>query len=317
MKKVFSIVIPVYKNELNLPVTIPYILEKIPILFEDYQVEIILINDGSPDHSWEIMKRYQREYSEIISIASLTRNFGQVMAIHCGLSLARGDIIGVISADLQDPFELFADMLKQYEAGAKLVCAVRQNRNERGLSILFSKLTHKLIHQFIMCEYPEGGFDFFLMDRTVAQSYLGIKEKNGSPQILLLWLGYKVSFIPYSRKERKIGKSGWTLSKKIKLFIDIIVTNTYLPLRVMSVIGFMCACGAFLYASWIILSAFIGEREVLGWSSIATLITFFGGIVLASLGLIGEYLWRIFDAVRGRPLYLIGEEINEIKYKND
>lgn len=313
MKKIFSIVIPIYKNEMNLPVTIPYIMERVSSLFEKYQVELVLVNDGSPDNSWEIMKEYQEKYPETIRIASLTRNFGQIMAIHCGVSLAKGEVIGVISADLQDPLELFADMLEEWENGAELVCGVRQDRKEKGLSILFSKITHKLIHKFVTNKYPEGGFDFFLMDRKVADRYVAIKEKNGSLQVLLLWMGYRVKFLPYTREARELGKSGWTFSKKVKMFIDSFVTNTYLPLRVMSVIGFLCAFGAVLFAAWIVISVFLVGRNVLGWSSLATLITFFGGLILASLGLIGEYLWRIFDAVKDRPLYLVDEVIDKTK----
>ncbi len=313
MKKIFSIVIPIYKNELNLPITIPYIIEKIPILFPKYRVELVLVNDGSPDRSWEIMKEFQQKYPETIQIISLTRNSGQDLAIHCGVSLAKGDVIGVISADLQDPLELFVDMLIRWENGDKLVCAARQDRNERGIGILFSKITHWMIHQFIIEQYPKGGFDFFLMDRIVARKYTEVKEKNGSLQILLLWLGYKVSFLPYTRKKREQGKSGWVFSKKIKAFIDTFTTNTYLPLRVMSVIGFLCAGGAFGYTIFIIISALLWETSVIGWSSLAVLITFFSGLILASLGLIGEYLWRIFDAVKGRPLYLIDTVIDDME----
>lgn len=309
MKKLFSIVIPIYKSEQNLPVTIPFIMEQIPILFPTYDVELILVNDGSPDNSWELMKQYQKQYPDTIRIASLTRNFGQAMATHCGARMAKGQAVGVISADLQDPFELFSDMLKEWENGAELVCGVRADRKERGLSILFSKLTHALVHRFINSSYPKGGFDFFVMDRVVAERYISIQERNGSPQILLLWLGCKTMYLPYTRKQREIGTSGWTLSKKIKGFIDTFITNTYLPLRIMSVIGFACAFGAFIYAIFIVAAVFLIESPVMGWSSLAALVTFFGGLILASLGLIGEYLWRVFDAVKGRPLYLVDETI--------
>lgn len=315
MKKLFSIVIPIYKSEGNLPVTVPLIMEQIPLLFPDYDVELILVNDGSPDNSWELMKGYQAQYPDTIRIASLTRNFGQAMATHCGVRMARGQAVGVISADLQDPFELFADMLKEWEEGAELVCGVRADRKERGLSILFSKLNHTLIHRFINSSYPKGGFDFFLMDRVVVDRYVSIDERNGSPQILLLWLGCRTKYLPYTRRQREIGTSGWTLSKKIKVFIDTFVTNTYLPLRIMSVIGVVCAFGAFIYAIFIVAAAFVVESPVAGWSSLAALVTFFGGLILASLGLIGEYLWRIFDAVKGRPLYLVDEIIE--KYRDE
>lgn len=310
MKKLFSVVIPIYKNEPNLKVTIPYIMDNIPALFPNYDVELVLVNDGSPDQSWDIMKEYQRQYSDTIRMAAFTRNFGQEMAIHCGLSMAKGDVIGIISADLQDPFVLFKDMLKEWENGAELVCGIREGREERGLSALFSYLANHMIKRFITDQYPKGGFDFLLMDRKIAERYVAVKERNGSLQVLLLWQGCKTKYIPYTRKKRELGSSGWTFSKKVKLFLDTFVTNTYLPLRVMSVLGFSCAAGAFLYGVFIIATAFITIHTVPGWSSLAALITFFGGLILASLGLIGEYLWRIFDAVKNRPLYLVDEQID-------
>lgn len=241
MKKIFSVVIPIYKNEGNLPVTIPTILDLIPKLFSAYTVEVILVNDGSPDNSYALMKKYRKMYPDTIRIARFTRNFGQTAAVYYGLSIARGDAIGVISADLQDPFELFAEMLKRWEEGNRLVCAVRKDRNEKGLGVFFSKLTHKMIKRFINKNYPVGGFDFYLMDSSVRDSLLKVKEKNGQPQVALLWLGVRTCFVDYVRNKREIGKSGWTLSKKIKLFIDIFTTYSYLPLRIMSTLGCLCA----------------------------------------------------------------------------
>ena len=149
MIRIFSIVIPVYKSELNLPVTSPYILEQIPVLFSDYHVELILVNDGSPDSSWEIMKAYQEKYPKIIRIINLIHNFGQGNAINCGISVAKGDAIGVVAADLQDPIELFVEMLKEIENGYDMVCGVREKRAETGLMGFFSKTAHFLINQLI------------------------------------------------------------------------------------------------------------------------------------------------------------------------
>ena len=129
MKSLFSVVIPIYGNEKNLPITVPYIIEHLE-LFENYRVEVIMVNDGSPDNSWEVMKKYQSEYPDLIKIASLSRNFGQMACIHAGMDLAKGDVIGVISADMQEPFELFADMLKEWEKGYKIVCAVKTSSKE-------------------------------------------------------------------------------------------------------------------------------------------------------------------------------------------
>ncbi len=313
MKK-FSIVLPIYGNEENLPITVPYIIENIPILFSEYQVEIVMVNDGSPDNSYKIMKDYQKQYPEIIKIASFTRNFGQGMAWDYGISIASGDAIGVISADLQDPLELFVDMLKEWENGYQLVYGTRVKRNDKGQ--LFSKISHGLIHKFISEKYPKGGFDFFLLDREAAHQYLTGEERNGSNQLLMLWYGFSHKALPYERKKREVGKSGWTFSKKVNGFINIIVANSYLPLRVMSVIGGVSAFAGFIYAIYIVISAIVSRISgqtggVLGWSSIVTIIIFFSGLILLSLGIIGEYLWRIFDYVKHRPRYVVKEIIDE------
>lgn len=319
MKK-FSIVLPIYGNEENLPVTIPYIIDRIPVLFPNYNVEIVMVNDGSPDNSYEIMKKYQKEYPDIIKIASFTKNFGQGVAWDYGISIASGDAIGVISADLQDPLELFVDMLKEWENGYQLVYGTRIKREDKGQ--LFSKITHRLILKFISDKYPKGGFDFFLLDKEAAEQYLRAEERNGSNQLLMLWYGFRHKEIQYERKKREVGKSGWTFSKKIKAFIDIFVTNSYLPLRVMSVIGGISALCGFAYAIYIVISAIISKINgniggVLGWSSIVTIIIFFSGLILLSLGIIGEYLWRIFDYVKHRPRYVVKEVIDDTTKEPD
>lgn len=315
MKKLFSVVIPIYKNEKNLPITVPFIMENAPKLFPDYDFELIMVNDGSPDDSWRVMQEYRRQYPQTIRIASFTRNFGQSAAIYYGLSLARGEAIGVISADLQDPFELFTDMLGKWEAGNMLVCAVRENRDEKGLGVLFSKLTHKMIRRFIDRNYPEGGYDFYLMDHTVRDQLLAVKQKNGQPQVSLLWLGVPTCFVGYTRREREVGKSGWTMSKKIKLFIDIFTTYTYLPLRVISVLGVFMAVAALLYTVYLLIAAFVVARTVPGWNTLAVLITFFSGSILFALGVIGEYLWRILDNVKNEPMYVVLVAPEEAKQK--
>lgn len=310
-KPKFSIVLPIYKNELNLPITVPYIIEKVPILFPDFDVELIMVNDGSPDNSYEIMKMYQKKYPDIIKIASFTRNFGQVSSTNFGIKMAKGDVVGVISADLQDPFELFKDMLDYWKEGYELVIGTREKRTEKGIGKFFSKSTHFLINKLIDSKYPKGGFDFYLMDKKVAKEYISMQERNGSPQILLLWFGYKYKMLNYERKERELGKSGWSFSKKIKLFIDIFTTNTYLPLRLMSIMGVIFSVVAFIYVIYIVIITLIFSSPVPGWSSIAVLVTFFSGIILLSLGIIGEYLWRMFDYLKNRPLYVVREIIDE------
>lgn len=309
-KKLFSIVIPIYKAVPNIPHTVPYIMENIPKLFPDYDVELIMVNDGSPDDSWTMMKEYQRRYPETIRIANFVRNYGQGEATFCGIKMARGDVIGIISEDLQDPFELFTEMLKEIEKGCDLVCAERKDREERGLSILCSKMTHWLMHSFVSREYPRGGCDFYALSRRAADRFLEIYRK-GSMILALLEASSSTAYIPYVRRKREYGESGYNLSKKLNVFISLLVCNTYLPLRIMTIAGFFFAGAAFLFTIVVLIASLTtgSPIPVRGWASLALLITFFSGLILASLGVVGEYLWRIFDEVRKKPQYLVAETI--------
>jgi len=285
-------------------------MENIPVLFPNYKVELIMVNDGSPDNSYAVMKEYQKQYPDTIKIASFTRNFGQIFAVEYGMQMAKGDVVGVISADLQDPFELFAEMLSYWEDGYELIYGVRSKRKERGS--IFSKVAHSLINKLVSKNYPKGGFDFFVMDKSVVGQFLSVNERNGNPQVLMLWFGFKSKGIPYERKTREIGKSGYNFSRKLKIFIDTFITNTYFPLKAMSVIGALSAFAAFVYIIYLIIALIInGGSVVQGWATIVSLIAFFSGLILISLGIIGEYLWRIFDYSKLRPRYVVKETIDD------
>jgi len=312
-RKLFSVVIPIYKATENLPHTIPYIMEQIPILFQNYDVELVMVNDNPPDASWEMMKEYQKQYPEIIHIASFTQNYGQGAAIVAGMKLAHGDVVGVISQDLQDPFELFADMLEAIERGHDLVCAVREKNEERGLMAVCSKTARKLMHKFISPQLPAGGCDYFAADRRAVNRFFEVYRK-GTLLLPLLEASSVTKFIPYVRRARKFGKSGYSFWKKVNVLINEFVVNTYLPLRVVSVSGMAFSGLAFLFAIVILIAALFRHSPipVQGWASLALLITFFSGLILASIGIVGEYLWRVFDEVKKKPRYLIAEEI-----KND
>lgn len=315
MKKLFSIILPIYGNEKNLPVTIPYIIEHLK-LFENYNVEIIMVNDGSPDNSYEIMKDYQKKYPKLIRIAGLTRNFGQSAAMRCGMDMARGDVIGIISADLQDPFELFAEMLEAWEQGSKLVIATRQDREEKGIGALCSKLFHRIVNKHINKKYPKGGFDFFLMDREVADKYRSLDKVQSSLQLLLLWLGYDYKEIKYKRKARKLGKSGYNLTSKIDIAIRIFVHWTDYPIKMIMFLG---ALLLFLGLITSVLDAIlfcVGLDIYMIWDIIFVLCVF-TGLVLTSLGIVGEYIWRNFEFNKQLPRYLVAEKYGEGNIDND
>src|SRR6266542_2117605 len=210
--KTLSIIIPVYYNELNLPDTIPQLLSLQQSL-DGYDLELVFVDDGSGDNSLQVLLEYQSKYPDTITLVKLTRNFGSMAAIQAGFSVAAGDCVGMITADLQDPPELFLEMLGYWEKGVKAVFAVRQDREEPLLTKLFSSIYYSFVRKFAIANYPEGGFDFFLVDRQVVEEVNGIREKNTNIMTLIYWLGFKPILIPYIRRERKKGKSRWTLAK--------------------------------------------------------------------------------------------------------
>ncbi len=265
--KTFSIVIPVYYNEPNLPETVPQLLalaERLP----DLHLELVFVDDGSGDRSLDLLRDFQRAYPDAIRIVKLTRNFGSMAAIQAGLTVARGDCVGMIAADLQDPPELFLEMLEHWRQGVKAVFAVRQEREDPPLSAWFANRYYDLIRRFAIRDYPPGGFDFFLIDRQVVEEINRIREKNTNLLTLIFWLGFRPVLIPYTRRKRRKGQSRWTLSKKIKLFTDTFVAFSYFPIQLLSLGGFpVAALGAFLYGAFIffLLAVRRGSGRVAGF----------------------------------------------------
>jgi glycosyltransferase involved in cell wall biosynthesis len=304
MKKI-SIVIPVYFNEQNLLDTVPRMIQLIHHNSKNYLFEIIFVDDGSKDNSLSILIDYQRKYPDIIRVAKLSRNFGSMAAIAAGFSIANGDCVGVIAADLQDPPELFIQMIESWEKGNKLILAVRENREDSFFERKFSNLFYKLVRKYALESYPSGGFDFLLADKQIINEINKISEKNTNIMSLIYWTGFDPVLIPYTRKKRKKGKSRWTFSKKIKLFLDTFVGFSYVPIRALSAIGLIVAIASFLYGAFILLSWIFWGTVVQGWVPMMIILTFTAGIQMLMLGVLGEYLWRGLDETRKRPLFII------------
>lgn len=302
--KTFSIVIPVYYNGPNLPDTVPQLLnlsEKLP----DYDLELVFVDDGSGDNSLKILLEYQLKYPVMIKVVELTRNFGSMAAVQAGFTVVTGDCVGVIAADLQDPPEMFLEMIRFWENGTKAVFAVRQDREEPFFQKSISKGYYTLIRRFAIPNYPDGGFDFLLIDRQIVNEINKIHEKNTNLMTLIFWLGFKPVFIPYVRRSRTKGKSRWTFAKKSKLFVDTFIAFSYFPIQILSIFGFLVAMAAFLYGAFVLFYWLKYGIEVQGWVSTMVILTFTAGIQMAMLGVLGEYLWRTLDEVRRRPFYVI------------
>lgn len=301
-----SIVVPVYYNAMNLPDTIPQLLDLGQSL-KEYALELVFVDDGSGDRSLDILLDFQTRFPGVIKVVKLTRNFGSMAAIQAGLLHVTGDCIGMISADLQDPPELFRDMISWWEKGSKAIFAVRQGRQDPFWQKLASGAYYALVRKFAIPDYPDGGFDYFLVDRQVILEVNRIHEKNTNLMTLIYWLGYKPIILPYIRQARVHGKSRWTFAKKIKLFIDTFVAFSFFPIRMLSVLGILVALTSFSYGAFILVYWMLFGISVQGWVPIMLSITFASGTQMVMLGVLGEYVWRILDEIRKRPLYVIDE----------
>jgi glycosyltransferase involved in cell wall biosynthesis len=304
MPQIFSIIVPVYQNEANLHDTIPKLLdlrERLP----DYGLELIFIDDGSRDRSLAILTEYAAKHPQIITVVKLTRNFGQTPAIQAGLRHASGDCIGIISADLQEPFEMFTEMIGEWERGAKFVMGEREVREEGRRHQLASGIYWKLIRRYAFADFPPMGYDFCLLDRQVADDINHINEKNSSIFVLIYWLGYKPVRLPITRKLRERGQSQWRIWNKISFTLDTLLGFTYVPARLISIMGFVTALFCLAYLGVMVVQWFVWHAAPPGWLTAVGLSTLLGSMILFSLGLISEYLLRILDEARKRPPYVV------------
>lgn len=300
-----SIIIPCYFNEKNIPVTTKELIHN-ELLFEnEIEFEYIFVDDGSGDDTYKELKYFKEQYPTKVKLVKLSGNFGSYNAILAGMHYATGDCNVVLAADLQDPPELIHKMYNYWKSGIKLVIANREKRNDEFWDKQFSNLYHRLIRKYGIKNMPIGGFDFCLFDRQLKDEVLLMKEKNTNTLFLLLWLKYDFVSIPYTRKKREIGTSRWTIQKKIKLLIDSFISFSFAPIRIISIFAFVFAIIAIIYAVYIIICRMTGIIQTPGWSTLMIALLFISSFIMFSLGILGEYLWRILDQVRPRPIYVV------------
>lgn len=301
-----SFVVAVYHNEGAISKT----YEKIKLVFTeelvDHEYEIIFIDDGSKDGSLQEALRL-REQDARVKVITFTRNFGQMAAMLAGFKEATGDAIINISADMQDPTELISQMVEKWLEGSETVICHRIDRDDSLLAKLFSRFAYSVLRISIP-NMPPGGFDFVLMDRKVMDAFNAIDLRHRFFQGDLLWTGYRTSFIPYVRLKRTIGKSQYNFWKKLKNFLDAVLDASYLPIRFISLMGFLTSALGVLYSASIVYSWFQGETPFDGWAPIMIAILLVGGLIMVMLGVIGEYVWRINEEVRKRPNYVVRDK---------
>lgn len=298
-----TIVIPVYFNENNLIPLYEDIKEKF-INKIDYEYEIIMVNDGSKDRSYEVMKELA-DIDSNIKIISLSRNFGSHAACLCGLTNATGDCAIIKAADLQEPTELLLDMIECWKQGNNVVLACREGREESKSQIGFANLYYWMVRKTALPNMPKNGFDIYLLDRKAINVLENLDEKNSAITGQILWSGFKTGIVYYTRKAREIGTSKWTLRKKIRLVSDTLFSFSTLPIRFLEITGCLSVAIGIIWAIIVLAAKISGSIMVSGYTTlfIFSLLSF--GITMLALGIIGEYLWRTFDASRNRPPYII------------
>jgi dolichol-phosphate mannosyltransferase len=301
-----SVMTPVYFNEASIqPLFVELTKVERQLEARGHTFEIIFVDDGSGDNSLaELLKvKEQRPATRIIK---LTRNFGAMNASKTGYRFVTGDCVVGLAADLQDPPALIISMVEKWEAGAKFVLCARAHRNDPISTRWFSAFYYWLLRVFVTPHYPKRGFDLALMDKRM-MPYIQNAGKHINLPLLEYWLGFKPEIIYYERQSRQHGKSRWSFARKLKVSFDSILGFSIVPIRLISLVGFAVSLLSFGYGSLVIVTTLFGRSEVPGFATIVALVSFLLGLVIVMLGIIGEYLWRIYDETNQRPGAVIDE----------
>lgn len=305
-----SVVIPVYYNADVLKETHSVLSTVLAGHKDKFDYELIFVDDGSKDESYSVMQQIASDPR--VKLVKLSKNHGAYVAILSGMNYASGDAVVFLAADLQDPPELIPEMYDEWVKGQKrdLVLCVRQSRSDPFLSKMFSALFYKIFRALVLPDYPKTGFDLCMINKQQAQILVDMDEKNSHLTVQIIWLGFGRRFLKYHRRERKHGKSRWSFFKRLKLAFDTFFGFSARPLRIASFIGMLVWLPALLLAVYVLLRKIIFGAPLFGVPTIVAAIFLTGGLILLSIGIVGEYLWRNFDATRNRPTFIVEETRN-------
>ena len=302
-KKLLSIVSPAYNEAENLGEFYSRVINATDNL--NLEIEIIYINDGSQDSTIDIITK-QRQIDNRITIIDLSRNFGKEIALTAGLDYSSGDAVIVIDADLQDPPELIPKLVEKWREGYDVVNAKRiKRKGESLLKKVMSYIYYRLLFYLSDINVPKDTGDFRLLNKNALDALLKLREKHRYMKGLFVWVGFKQKEIEYEREARFRGKTKWGFFSLFNLAFDGLTSFSIMPLRLASTIGFLSALIGFFYGAIIFFKTLFFHEPVAGFTSLVVLVTFFGGIQLLSIGIIGEYIGRIFNETKNRPLYVV------------
>ena len=314
MKKI-TIIIPAYNEEESLPPLYER-LEKLMHSMEHYEFEILFVNDGSKDNTINLIKEY-REKDNRICYVDFSRNFGKEIAMVAGLDYATGDCVIFMDADLQDPPELIPELVKYWEEGYDDVYAKRNSRKgETWLKKFTSKMYYRVLQHLTNVPIQKDTGDFRLLDRRCVNALKKMRESQRNSKSMFSWIGYKKKEVLYDRDPRIAGQTKWNYKKLVDLAIDGITSFTTSPLRISTYISIPTFILLFIYFIYVIVKCIVTSTAIQAYQAIILLILFFSGVQILLFGIIGEYLGRIFNESKNRPLYLVNEYNGE-KEKNE
>lgn len=299
-----SVITPAFNEAENLPVLHERLSAALGAAGMEW--EWIVVDDHSADRTFGVLQEIASRDPRVRALR-LTRNLGSHTAIRCGLDEARGSCAVVMACDLQDPPAVLVELLAAWKTGAKVVWAVRRKREgETQVNLGFSGFYYFLMRRFVgLRELPPTGADFFLIDRTVISALGQFRESNLNLFALIAWMGFPEVSIPYDKQPRLHGRSGWSLGKKVKMVIDSVASFSFLPIRLISGFGFLCALGGVAAAGTMLVRGCLGRGWPEGWASLLAVVLVVGGTQILMMGILGEYLWRALEETRQRPRYLI------------
>ncbi|GIP36163.1 glycosyltransferase family 2 protein [Paenibacillus sp. J2TS4] len=301
----YSVVVPMYNEEAVILKTYLRLKGVMDGIGEPY--EFVFVNDGSRDRSAEIVKELGQSDANV-RLIDFSRNFGHQVAISAGMDYAQGRAVIVIDADLQDPPEVIPDMIRKWKEGYDVIYGKRLKRKgetafKKGTALIF----YRLLRSLTSVEIPVDTGDFRLLDRKVCDVMSGLKEKNRFIRGMVSWVGFNQTSVEYIREERAAGETKYPLKKMIRFAVDAITSFSYKPLKLATYIGFVLSLSSFFYLLVVLYQRLFTNSTEPGWASIIAINLFFNGIVLLMLGVIGEYIGRIYDESKNRPLYIIKE----------
>lgn len=300
----YSLVIPIYGNELNLPDLFIALENLAKQIGPDF--EVVFVVDGSPDNCFAILQERLADLPFAAQLIAHSRNFGAFTAVRTGMENAKGEFVAAMAADLQEPPELITTFFQKLaDDEADVVFGKRESREDPPLRRFLANTYWSLYRKFVIAEIPHGGVDVFACNRKVLDVILAIHEPNSSLISQLFWVGFRREFVPYSRRERVLGKSAWGIGKRLRYMLDSIFSYSDLPILIVLWLGAMGCIITFLIGLITLFGKVVGWIDVPGYTTLILLILFFSSMLLLTQGIIGCYLWRAFENTKRRPLNVI------------